>query len=371
MPKVLIVLTDLRAGNGTASTIMSYYAALIDNGYEVDFLFTNKIQSKWDKVINKNGGIVYYLEKSKLKFGSKVMNSIVYALTKKEYNIIHVNIVGAYAAQILALASSYRIKCRIWHSHSTIYFRKHTDPHDVFNNICDKICLKNANYFIACSNIAGKSRFKNKGFAILKNCVDADKFRFNKEARNDLRKKYQIGSSTLVVGTVARMSEEKNPFFSLRVFQALRKIKSDAIFVWVGDGPMKAKILSYVKDMELEKSVFLVGVQSNVAEWYSLMDCFLLPSFFEGFPVVCTEAQTSGLNIYASTMVPEETVFSPYMHRIDLENDIDCWTDLIFKTIANNRREDGYYYTVKSGYDIGLQKNRLTEIYDEALNNYS
>lgn len=367
MPKVLIVLTDLRAGNGTASALMPYYNALINNGYEVDFLFTNKVQSKWDEVIKKNGSTVFYLTKSKLKFGKEVKRSIVIALTNKDYNIVHVNIVGAYASQILAFASFFNIECRIWHSHSTIYSRKVLNPHDIFNGICDKISLKYSNYYLACSALAGKSRFKNNRFVVLKNCVDANKFRYNIEARSILRDKYHIRASAFVVGTVARMSEEKNPWFSLQVFKAIRSMKSDAIFVWVGDGPLKSQIKARVNELGLKESVLLVGVQDNIADWYSLMDCFLLPSFYEGFPVVCTEAQTSGLNIYASTMVPEETVFSPYMYRIDLKKDLDSWVDLILSTSNTNKRENGMLFTIRSGYDIETQKNRLVELYEEAL----
>ncbi len=49
--------------------------------------------------------------------------------------------------------------------------------------------------------------------------------------------------------------------------------------------------------------MIFAGVRSNIQSFYDAMDAFLLPSLFEGLPVVLVEAQTAGLPCFVADTV--------------------------------------------------------------------
>ena len=60
-------------------------------------------------------------------------------------------------------------------------------------------------------------------------------------------------------------------------------------------------------DELLEKQVKFLGQRNDVNELMQAMDIFLLPSLYEGLPVVGVEAQTSGLLCILSSSMTKET----------------------------------------------------------------
>ena len=157
--------------------------------------------------------------------------------------------------------------------------------------------------YFACGRDAGIYLFGNHAVdsgkvTILPNAVDYEKFSYNIQLRNEIREKYNIEDSTIVVGHVGRFFEQKNHEFLIDIFEEYHKENLDSILVMLGDGELINKIKDKVTQKKLEGSVCFLGNQSNVAEWYQAMDMFLLTSYYEGFPVVGVEAQVSGLPCY-------------------------------------------------------------------------
>ena len=69
----------------------------------------------------------------------------------------------------------------------------------------------------------------------------------------------------------------------------------------------------------------LPGLQSNVADWYQMMDLFVMPSRFEGLPVVGIEAQAAGLGCVFSDAVPAEVLLSSHAIQIPLSASNADW----------------------------------------------
>lgn len=368
MIKVLMVMTDLRAGNGTASAIMPYYQFLVENGYGVDFLLFNHVPSPWDEIITKYGSKLFYISKSKFKLGKKTIASIIDVLGGHDYDIIHINIVGVYAVQVLYLAKRKGITARVFHAHSPIN-RSKLSVKGVINDLCNRLILHYSTDYIACSSLAGKSRLGNRNFSILRNCIEGTRYIYDPSRRDAIRRKCGIKNDAFVLGTVARMSEEKNPMFSIDVFEAIKSINSNAFFLWIGDGRIRTELERYIQKKGLADSVLLVGEQTNVGEWYSAMDTFILPSLYEGLGIVCIEAQTSGLPVYASTMVPSDTQIAPYMYRIPLETGAKQWAIEILNNVQQITRSDGIIFLENSEYETKDNNSQLYEIYSGIIEN--
>ena len=137
---------------------------------------------------------------------------------------------------------------------------------------------------------------------LLGNGIDLDRFersRVPDRRRNEIREELGIGPEEVVVGSVGRLVAEKG---FPELFEAAHRLRGKASFVVVGPSePNKADGLS---DSDLaraqEAGVHLVGMQTNLEEWYSAMDLFVLASHREGFPRAAMEAPAMGLPVIAT-----------------------------------------------------------------------
>lgn len=124
--------------------------------------------------------------------------------------------------------------------------------------------------------------------------VDADLFSpFRRSPM--LRARWGASEWQPVLMHVGRLAPEKNPLLVRAAFRAVRAERPDALLVWVGDGPMRARL-----ERDAEGEIF-VGTRrgEDLARHYASADIFLFPSLSETFGNVVLEAMASALPIVA------------------------------------------------------------------------
>jgi glycosyltransferase involved in cell wall biosynthesis len=128
------------------------------------------------------------------------------------------------------------------------------------------------------------------GVALLPRAVDTKLF---DPARRDhaLREQWGVGEDGLVAIYVGRIAAEKNLDLAVRAFRELQKSRPDARFVWVGDGPARAKLQHDNPDF------IFCGIQRDavLARHFASGDLFVFPSHSETFGNVTLEAMASGV----------------------------------------------------------------------------
>ena len=122
------------------------------------------------------------------------------------------------------------------------------------------------------------------------------------------------------------------------------------------------------KQLGLEDAVLFLGQRNDVQDLLSAFDAFLLPSLYEGFPVVLVEAQSNGLKCVVSQEAnPAETNISGSVAFIPLSASDQEWaaavlqSDLTRDPMAMERVKD-------AGYDISDAVGWLTRKYLEMAN---
>lgn len=125
----------------------------------------------------------------------------------------------------------------------------------------------------------------------------------------DLRRRLGIPFDALVLLSVGRLSAEKAHCDLVRAVAALKQGGTAREFrlVLVGSGPELSRIQELRRALGVEDLVVLAGTTTNMAQYYSLADVFVLPSHSEGSPNALLEAMMAGLPVVAAAVggVPE------------------------------------------------------------------
>lgn len=106
--------------------------------------------------------------------------------------------------------------------------------------------------------------------------------------------------------SVGRLSVQKNPLFALEVMDALRKIRTDFVYEWVGDGELREQVEAAIREKDLGDHVKLLGIRNDIEQLLPARDLFFMPSLFEGLPVSLVEAQAAGLPCLISNTITRE-----------------------------------------------------------------
>ena len=158
----------------------------------------------------------------------------------------------------------------------------------------------------------------------------------------------------------------KSSLSLLRVFEKLASAYSDIYLLLVGTGPNFEKIKAIVETNDYKDRIILYGNSEKPSKMYSAMDIFMLPSLYEGLPVVLIEAQISGLPSIVSDSVTPKMDFGGISWQ-SIKSDPQIWADVVvdLRKKLNINREN-YYLENRNQifeYDIEKSVKHLEEIY--------
>ena len=135
----------------------------------------------------------------------------------------------------------------------------------------------------------------------------------------------------------------------------------------IGDGDLRSEIEEEIEKKKLNKFFMILGNRQDVNILYSAMDAFVLPSLYEGLPLVGVEAQAAGLNCFFSNTVTDEVKITDRAHFIQLDAGAQVWAEKIAESKKDNRKREGYADIVAhSGYDIYDLADKLSKFYISA-----
>jgi glycosyltransferase involved in cell wall biosynthesis len=224
-----------------------------------------------------------------------------------------------------------------------------------------------SNVKFACSKDAGrwlygKNADSKYDITIINNAIDTEKFIFNPEVREKYRKDLGI-SGKFVIGHIGRFSPQKNHGFLIDIFSEVVKKNNDSVLLLVGDGELRGEISQKIDKLGLSKNVILTGIRSDIPQLLWSMDAFVLPSLYEGFPVVGIEAQAAGLPCFFSDQITAAAKITQNVHFINLLYSPGDWACEIIQHTAGYVYPDTSAQLKASGFDVKEATNRLQELY--------
>jgi glycosyltransferase involved in cell wall biosynthesis len=132
--------------------------------------------------------------------------------------------------------------------------------------------------------------------------------------RHALRAEFGAGPAEYLVGTVACLKPQKAPEDFLAVAKLVCEVVPEARFVFIGDGDLRPRIESLIKQSGLHNRMHLAGWRRDIPTVMKVFDAFLLTSHWEGLPRVLLEARTIGLPVVATRVGGVEEVIVQDRH---------------------------------------------------------
>ena len=342
--------------SGSSVMVWNWYQRFDFEKYDVDFFTLDQPEESYLSEIAGNGGRCYFCKNNNPIIRKIAKTSLLYrVIQKNKYDCIHVHITDATFCALVCLFGGKRPI--ILHSHTS----KNPSRMKLFLHTIGKRFLKKESItYFACSDLAAEFLFprsivSEKKYTVINNGIDVRKFAFNRETRKKYREKLGL-SDCFVVGHVGRFAYEKNHEFLIRVFAALKELCPNARLLLVGDGEknenLKDEIVSQVKTLKLEKEVIFYGNTDKVNEVYQAMDCFVLPSRYEGLGVVAIESQAAGLKTLCADTVPQEAMITDLLEYLPLGAPIEMWADKILSYNSGEERKNMTEQISAAGFDV-------------------
>ena len=312
--RILHVLAGMNRA-GTETMLMNLYREMDREKIQFDFAVTAAQRCDYDDEIESMGGrIIRYP-----RYGG--FNHFSYAKWWKdffprhpEYRIIHGHI-GSTAAIYLAIAKK-NGRFAVAHSHNTGM----SLPYRIYSYPTRYI----ADYFMACSKDAMISRYGKKVAgnpavsSVLRNGIDVSRYEYDETVGHSVRAELGIRQEAFVVGTVGRLTNQKNPFFIVDILDELRKKEPDFRFLWVGTGELKENVEHYIEQKGLRDNVLFLGVRDDVPRILQALNAFILPSKYEGLAIASVEAQAAGVPTLLSDKIAAEASITKCCKAVSL-----------------------------------------------------
>lgn len=354
-------------GGGVEAIVMNYYRHIDRTKIQFDFLFDEDSNGIPYKEIESLGGKVILIPPYQRVF--KYQRKLKKVLKEGNYKIVHSHI-NTLSVFPLRAAKKAGVPIRIAHSHSTA--NKKEWAKTLIKNVLRPFSKIYANNYMCCSELSGRWLFGDKVYDsgkvyLLNNAIDLDKYKYDKLLREKKRKELDIDNSTIVIGHIGRFVEQKNHRFLIDIFQEINEKNSNSILLLAGQGPLMVKMKNKVNKMELNDKVIFLGQRNDANELYQAFDLFLLPSLYEGLPVVGIEAQASGNLCYLSNDMTKETKVLDSTVFMSLNDSAEKWAEEILNGLKKFKKHDTKEEVSRYGFNIEEEAKKLEKKYYDFL----
>ena len=350
---------------GVESVVMNYYRNIDHTKIQYDFIIDEDSSNTYQQseIESLGGKVIVVPPYQKPLTYHKALCKL---FTDKKYPLVysHLNTLSVFP---LFAAKRAGVPIRVAHSHSTAGLGRGEVKRTAMKYILRNFSRTFATEWCACSRLAGEFQFGKRAMSsgkvlIWPNAIETDRFAYNEELRNETRKALKL-EGKFIVGHAGRFMTQKNHNFLIDVFAEIHRRRENSVLLLAGDGPLMDEIRAKVYGLGLADSVIFLGSVNDMEKYYQAMDVFILPSLYEGLPVVGSEVQVSGLPFLCSDAVTSETKFCENLHFMSLKESAASWAEEALKISTGHVRQDMSSEARKAGFDVKIQAQKLSQWY--------
>lgn len=348
---------------GIESCILNYHKNIDTSKVQFEYADIYGRGIACENEILQCGSKIYILPDYK-KHPIRMAKELKKVILNNHYDVIHINMLSAANLIPVTIACRNSRGAVVVHSHNTAV------PPGIFRLIMNQLNLhKLRNMPVkkwGCGLKAGKWMWGDgfKKDSIVPNAIEINKFIKNSEKRNVLLEQCGFSKDDRVLGFVGRFSKQKNVLFLAEILLYIKKKSPKYKLLLVGDGVLKKKLEEKFKVYDVIDRVYFAGLQKDVSAWYQAMDIFVLPSLFEGVPVVGIEAQAAGLPCFVSDKVSDEIDITGLVKYLPINRGGEVWADAVDGYLKKRHEKKNAF---PKEYQIQYAAKQLEKRYEEII----
>ena len=301
--------TNALARGGVEEHVLTLMRGLDRSGFRLHWVCPPEVADKIKADLPADVELFPLCLRKPSQIGSAVC--LAQILRQRRVDIIH-----SHQFHASLFASPLGWLCRVPVIVETPHLREHW-RHGWFKSrfVVDRLVGRCVDYYIAVSHANAKHLFETKGLPASKiitiqNGSDLTRFDPARQAPVALRKSLDLSEGDRVLLVVGRLEAQKGHRVMLDALPFVRRRFPDVRLVCVGDGALHGELEAQAAALGIRESVRFVGYRSDVPDWLALADVVVLPSLFEGLPLIVIEALATGRPMVATAVdgTPEVVV---------------------------------------------------------------
>ena len=361
MVSVLQVLPTLAVCGGVENYLMNYYRHTDPARVRFTFAIHAEPDSVFADEIRARGDEIIVLPPFTLRNFGQIRRSIDSLFATHTFDAVHCHQANA-AWFYFKSAKKHGVRHRILHSHQASAADKWT--HKLRNYPLLALGKKYATDFAACSRLAGDWLYGGKPYHVVNNAIEPAKFRFDPVVRAETRAELGLPEDAFVIGHLGRFCNQKNQVYLLDIFVEVLKREPKARLLLVGGGEQWDACRARAAELGVAPFTVFTGVRTDTVRMYQAMDVFVMPSLYEGLPVVGVEAQAAGLPLLLADTVTEETKVLPTTVFLPLAAGPAAWAEHILSYRGAPRADTGEAMRA-AHFDIDAESGLLASYYEK------
>lgn len=298
------------------------------------------------------------------------INYYVCFLRQHKYECLHINTDALGAWNLLFASKIAGVKKRIIHSHNSNFAAGGSKLYSIpfVRILAREMMWLFSTERLACSREAALWLFpkrKVEQVKIIHNGIFVRDFIFDEKKREKYRNEYNLGDK-FVIGFTGRLSRQKNIFFLLDVFCEYHKLDSCSVLMITGEGELESELKEYALALGIAEATIFAGYSNDIQGILSTLDCFVMPSLFEGLCVSLVEAQCNGLPCIVSNTISYDVRFTDLVAFVPIEqSNIKDWVSALSEAKQKNVDRNSYIESAMSSpFNIDNCSREILDVYN-------
>ena len=347
--------------------LMSWWTNAIDRDHFDMNILGLKAPSNAGRYIERQGGRVFYSDYGRLNPASLL--DIARVARQTQTDLLHLH--GYKACTLGRIVGALLGMPVVLHEHAVFP----TMP--PYQKLADWLLAPlNDRVVVNCEAVAEfcveRRSMDPENIEIIFNGVPLDEFReVSDSAAVEAAEELGIGADTPVVGTVARLEEQKGITHFLNAVPAVKEECPDVKVLIVGDGTLRGALEEEARQLGIADNVIFTGERRDVPRLYKLMDVKVISSIYEGTTLTVFEAMATGTPVVATTVdgveeVIEDGATGMLVPPKDAASIAEVVTDLLTNPDRARLLSERAEQAVKQ-YDVRTSMRRIENLYETVL----
>jgi glycosyltransferase involved in cell wall biosynthesis len=358
--------SDGRSIHGIARLISWWVNAIEKERFEMSILCL-RARNKAGLHIEKQGGQVFYSDRSRLNPVSIV--DIVKTARRTRADLLHLH--GYKASTLGRIVGALLGVPVILHEHAVL------SAVPAYQRVADWLLAPLSDRVVVNCEAVAEFCVEHRSVApenieVIFNGIPLDEFReVSDRAAAEAADELGIDVGTPVIGTVARLEEQKGITHLLSAVPAIKAEISEVKVLIVGDGTLRGALEEEARQLGIADDVIFTGERRDVPRLYKLMDVKIISSIYEGTTLTVFESMAAGTPVVATTVdgveeVVEDASTGMLVPPREPESIADAATDLLRNPGRAQRLSDRAKEAVKE-YDVRTSMRRIENLYETLL----